>query len=179
MITGESIKSAISSKLAAEYPTVYDIDDPEVVLFRGIPIYKEKIAQGAERPYFAIAQLDLDQQKLMKEKYNRLYQMKVSYYSNIGDLQQFKNLDEMGNELLELLRTIEVESGQPIITEVEGFEDVVTPQMYPVRGIQMSSKIVDDVLQFFVSYLVRVEIPQEHTKMTNLSTNVYKTEHIQ
>lgn len=144
MITGDTIKSAIAIKLSKAYPA--------------IPIYKEKIPQGTERPYFSIRQLDLAQDKISKEKYNRLYQEQISYYSNIDDLQLYTNLDTKGNELLELLKTINVGVGDDT-TSAGGLTQPAP--LYPVVARQANYKIVEDVLQVIISYPIKVYVKPE------------------
>lgn len=128
-ISGETFKSAISLKLSQTFPD--------------IPIYKEKIPQGVQRPYFSIAQIDLDQTNQLSKKYNRLYQLQVCYYSTINDLQLFEHLDAKGNELLELFKTLDIELGE-------------TNSTYPVKSKLANYKMVDDTLQVFLNYLIRV-----------------------
>jgi len=76
-------------------------------------------------------------------KYDRLYQMQVSYEVDINATDTNTQLNNMGSDLMDLLSTIDVEYGTHELT-------------LPIIGRHMDYKIVDDVMQFFVSYPMRV-----------------------
>ena len=63
-ITGESIKSAISLKLKSSFANT-NVSPP-------ITIYKATIVQGFKKPSFFIWIMDVSQEKLLGNKYERL-----------------------------------------------------------------------------------------------------------
>jgi len=149
-ITGETVKSAISLKIRSAFATTSGT--PPVATYP--TIYKEKIVQGMIKPCFFVWTMDVEQEKLMRNNYERVYQMNVRYHPEDNDLKRYQTLADIGNKLLEYLTQIEV----PIFlgrydTEGEPIED-----MKPIRGGQMSFKIVDDVLQVFVTYIVKMKM---------------------
>ena len=149
-IVGESIKSAISLKIRSSFAITSG--EPPITIYP--TIYKEQMVQGMDKPSFFIWQMDVEQEKLMRNNYERVYQMNVRYHPEDNDLKRYQTLADIGNKLLEYLTQIEV----PIFlgrydTEGEPIED-----MKPIRGSQMSFKIVDDVLQVFVTYVVKMKL---------------------
>ena len=128
-ITSDTISNAMILEINTAYPD--------------IPIYEETIQQGAERPYFLISEIDMFQHKEKTNKYDRLYQMKVEYDVEINDPEQNSKLKAMGEALMDIIDTINVEVGNGA-------------KSYPVIGRFIDYKIVNDELQFFVSYPIRV-----------------------
>lgn len=128
-IISSTIKDAMIAKIYSSFPT--------------IPMYEETIQQGALRPYFLISQIDMSQTKESTNKYDRLYQMKVEYDVAINDPETNSKLETMGDALMGILDTISVEVGNG-------------SSSYPVIGRFIDYKIVNDELQFFVSYPIRV-----------------------
>ncbi len=149
-IIGETIKSAISLKIRSAFATTSGT--PPVITYP--TIYKEKVVQGMIKPCFFVWTMDVEQEKLMRNNYERVYQMNVRYHPEDNDLKCYQTLADIGNKLLEYLTQIEV----PIFlgrydTEGEPIED-----MKSIRGSQMSFNIVDDVLQVFVTYVVKMKL---------------------
>jgi len=145
-IMGESIKSAISLKIKNNFTTI-----------NGKPpiIYKEQMVQGMKKPSFFIWQMDVSQEKLFGKNYERIYQMNIRYHPEDKDLKRYETLADIGNKLLEYLAYIEI----PIITK---YDDKGNPieEMKPVKGSQMSFKIVDNILQVFVTYVIRMKLKE-------------------
>lgn len=149
-IIGETVKSAISLKIQSAFATTSGT--PPVTTYP--TIYKEKVVQGMIKPCFFVWTMDVEQEKLMRNNYERVYQMNVRYHPEDNDLKCYQTLTDIGNKLLEYLTQIEV----PIFlgrydTEGEPIED-----MKPIRGSQMSFEIVDDVLQVFATYVVKMKM---------------------
>lgn len=97
-------------------------------------IYKNKVEQGMKRPCFFISQLNGMQEKESRNLYRRTYLMNIRYHK---DNPTRTELDEIGFELLGLLNELKD-------------EDLF------VFGSDAKYEIVDDVLQFFITYKVRV-----------------------
>lgn len=150
-VNGEIIKSAIALKIRQN-----------VTLQDNTPykIYKERVVQGFTKPSFFIWTLDVDQQKQMRNNFERHYQMSVRVHLKDNATKTYEQLSELGNKLLCVLSLIDV----PILV------DSNTLGTLPVTGTQMSFNIVDDVLQFFVTYKIRIKQKlAEHSKMQVLN----------
>jgi len=149
-ITGETVKSAISLKIRSAFAT--SSGTPPVTTYP--TIYKEKVVQGMIKPCFFVWAMDVEQEKLMRNNYERVYQMNVRYHPEDNDLKRYQVLADIGNKLLEYLTQIEV----PIFLGRYDNEGEPIEDMKPIRGSQMSFKIVDDVLQVFVTYVVKMKL---------------------
>lgn len=145
-MSGESIKSAIARKinnkfkvtsgspLSTEYPTVY----------------KEKIVQNMKKPCFFVWQMNVSQEKQMRNNYWLVFEMNVRYHPVENDVDQYRTLASVGTKLLSDLSSIDV----PIS---EGGEI----RTRPVVGKQMNFRIEDGVLQLFVTYNIKVKMHSE------------------
>ena len=80
--------------------------------------------------------------------------MNVRYHPEDNDLKRYQTLADIGNKLLEYLTQIEV----PIFLGRYDIEGEPIEDRKPIRGSQMSFKIVDDVLQVFVTYVVKMKM---------------------
>lgn len=149
-IMGESIKSAISLKIRSNFAITSG--EPPITIYP--TIYKEQVVQGMDKPSFFIWQMDVEQKKLMGNSYERVYQMNVRYHPEENNLRCYQTLADIGNKLLEYLTQIEV----PIFLGYHDDEGEPIEGMKPIRGSQMSFKIVDDVLQVFVTYVVKMKM---------------------
>ena len=152
-ITGESIKSAISLKINGNFAIT--TGSPPVTLYPNI--YKEQIIQGMEKPCFFIWQMDVSQERLRLNHYERVYQMNIRYHPKDDDLKKYETLSDIGNKLLEYLSTIDV----PIFLGQYDVEGNPIEDKKPVRGTQMSFKINENVLQVFVTYVVKMKMIKE------------------
>jgi hypothetical protein len=150
-ITGETVKSAISLKIRSAFATTTS-DTPPVTTYP--TIYKEKIVQGMIKPCFFVWTMDAEQEKLMRNNYERVYQMNVRYHPEDNDLKRYQTLADIGNKLLEHLTQIEV----PIFLGRYDAEEEPIEDKKPIRGSQMNFNIVDDVLQVFVTYVVKMKM---------------------
>jgi uncharacterized UPF0160 family protein len=144
-IVGTTIVDAVIAKISEEYPNT--------------PIYDETMKQGAERPYFFISSIDTSKIKDMNQMYNELHQIKVQYFDKIdNNTTKFSNLNNIGNILMDILEEIDVGIGGS------------NTSTYLVRGIQMSWKNIEEVLNFFISYPIRIFRPKiDEPKQTNLT----------
>lgn len=93
-ISSDVVKSAISSKLSTRFP---DID-----------IYKEQVIEGITYPSFFINQIRITPIHLFKNRYMYEFLMNVEYMVNPNDIEKYKDLENVGCELLETLSFIEV-----------------------------------------------------------------------
>lgn len=133
-ITGESIKSAIALKLKSSFATTTETSP--------LTIYKEKMVQNMKKPCFFIWPIDVAAKKLMRNNYEITSQMLIKFFPKEDDVHAYMTAHQVGIELLEYLAEIELNEK-------------------PVAGKQMSFKIIDDVLQMFVTYKVkaRTQLP--------------------
>jgi len=148
-ITGESIKSAIALKLKSSFAITNG--QPPITIYP--TIYKEKIVQGMKKPCFFIWVMDVSQEKLMRNNYTRDYQMNIRYHPEDKDTKTYETLSAIGNKLLDKLTLIEV----PIF--IGRYDSGGNPieDKKPVRGMQMSYEITEDVLQFYVTYSIKAK----------------------
>ena len=156
-ITGESIKSAISLKLKNSFANTDDSPP--------ITIYKEKIVQGMKKPCFFVWVMDVEQEKLMRNNYERVYQINIRYHPEENDTKTYETLSDIGNKLLDKLTTIDV----PIFLGRYGVGGEPIEDKKPVRGTQMSFEIKEDVLQFYVTYSIKAkQLADEVPEMESL-----------
>ena len=148
-IMGESIKSAISLKLKSSFAITNG--QPPITIYP--TIYKEKIVQGMKKPCFFIWVMDVSQEKLMRNNYTRDYQMNIRYHPEEKDSKTYETLSDIGNKLLDKLTLIDV----PIFLGRYDSDGEPIEDKKPVRGIQMSFEIKEDVLQFYVTYNIKAK----------------------
>ena len=159
-ITGESIKSAIALKLKSSFANTNGS--------LPITIYKEKIVQGMKKPCFFVWVMDVSQEKLLGNKYERLYQMNIRYHPEGKDLKTYETLAEIGNKLLEYLRYIEV----PIFLGRYDTDGNPIEDTKPIKGDNLSFKITDNVLQVYVNYVIKGKFKEtEKPQMQELTIN--------
>lgn len=136
-LTGETVKSAIAKKIRSEFAT----DSYPT-------IYKERSVQGMEKPCFFICVLETTQEKRMQESYRRTYRMNIRYHPNNGPRIR-EELGEVENRLLGVLASLPLE---------------LSTGSFVVRGKQMEGKIVENVLQVFVSYTINYTLKSVHAQ---------------
>jgi hypothetical protein len=154
-ITGEIIKSAIARKISSDFALANS----------QTKIYKEKIVQNWNKPCFFIWTVDVSQEKLMNNNYSLIYQMNVRFHPRDDDKTTYETLCGIGTMLFETLSEIEL----PLMVYVDGG---IAEQNKPVRGTQMSYQVTDDVLQFFVTYTLKVmKGGSSRITMENLEVN--------
>ena len=148
-ITGESIKSAISLKLRSRFAVT--TGEPPITSYP--TIYKEKIVQDMKKPSFFIWVMDVSQEKLMRNNYQRTYQMNIRYHPEEKDPQTYETLADIGNKLLDYLTTIDV----PIFLGRYDGQGNPIEDSKPVIGKQMNFEIKEEVLQMYVTYVVKAK----------------------
>lgn len=154
-ITGETIKSPIALKIREHFKQV----DGEVITYPSI--YKEQTVKDFDKPSFFIWTMDVNWDKVGKNRYEGLYQMNVRFHPEDEDENKYETLCRIGTELCDCLETINV----PISTD--GENEIILP----VRGTDMEYKILDDILQFYVNYTLKAKRPITEIKMETLTTN--------
>lgn len=163
-ITGESIKSAIALKLRSSFAITNGT--PPITIYPNI--YKEKVVQGFKKPSFFIWVMDVSQEKLMRNNYERMYQMNIRYHPEEKDLTTYETLAEIGNKLLEYLRYIEV----PIFLGRYDTDGNPIEDTKPIKGDNLSFKITDDILQVYVNYVIKGKFKEaEKPQMQDLTIN--------
>jgi hypothetical protein len=111
-------------------------------------IYKEKILQGFIKPCFFVTCLNSEQNKTAQLKYDREYLFNVRYHME-------------SPERVELL--IKGEELQEALQELKKNNEILI-------GKNLNYEIVDDVLQFFVSYKQRlIKIEKQGPLMNDLN----------
>lgn len=154
IVTGEIIKSAISLKIKNSFASGDPVQYPK--------IYKEPVVQGFVKPSFHIKTLDVDQKRISKLSYERLYQMNIRYHIDPKTDKLIEVLEGVGNSLMGVLNSIDV----PIVDP--GNVDTTRP----VTSILMEYKVVENVLQFFVNYRIKVTpVLAEQPLMNTLTIN--------
>ena len=143
-ITGETIKSAMALNIKQNIT----LDDGS-----NFRIYKETTVQGLKKPCFFIWTLDVGQTKQMGNNYERVYQMNIRFHAQDDVDNLYERLCELGNKLLCSLARIYV----PINID----EQTVVNK--PVIGKQMSFNVVEDVLQVYVTYTIKIKQALEKT----------------
>ncbi len=93
-VTADVVKSAISLKLSASYPTT--------------KIYKEQVVEGLNYPSFFITLVKPYVNHLYKNKYMYEFLMNIQYNVDPKIETRYKDLDNMAVDLLETLETIEL-----------------------------------------------------------------------
>lgn len=157
MITGETIKSSISQAIRNGFSVTEGV--PPVVVYP--VIYKEKMDQNSTKPCFFIWTNDVSVDKLMNDNYELTYQMNIRYFVEEDSENAYEKMCYTGLKLTEVLRYIYTKM---IINNTE--------QMKRLTGTQIEFKIVENVLQFFVTYKIKAYIPlEEVTKMEQLIIN--------
>lgn len=95
-----------------------------------VTVYKDKVKQGFKTPCFFVTCLNGEQNKVGRNKYNRDYLFNIRFHMKEPDRVE---LLIKGEEIQELLQ--EIKNGNELL-----------------RGKELKYEIVDDILQFFVSY---------------------------
>ncbi|MGG7176204.1 phage tail terminator family protein [Clostridium paraputrificum] len=115
-----------------------------------ITIYKDKIQQGFETPCFFITCLNVEQKKVGRNKYARDYLFSIRFHMESPEMIE---LLQKGEELQELLQELN-KDGQLLI------------------GKELNYEVVDDVLQFYVSYKQRlIKVGNKGPSMESLDLN--------
>jgi len=160
-ITGESIKSAIALKIRSSFAVT--TGEPPITIYP--TIYKEKVVQDMKKPCFFIWVMDVSQEKLMRNNYERLYQMNIRYHPEEKDPKTYETLADIGNKLLDYLTNINV----PIFLGRYDGEGNPIEDSKPITGRQMNYEIKEDVLQMYVTYKVKAkQLMEEVPEMEQL-----------
>lgn len=140
-ITSDLVKSAISEKLSTSYPIV--------------DIYKEKVEEGLTYPSFFINQVSIEPIHIHRNKYIYEFMMNINYMVNPSSLTKYKDLDNVGCELIDVLEKITIGN-------------------IPIKGKLISVGKQDDVEILVITYSIPVtEEPINGIKMAILDSNEY------
>lgn len=99
-----------------------------------VNIYADDIAQGFKEPCFFIDFINNEKKENLNVRHNRKYHIDIRYHNKISSIADKANIGEILSDILELVEV-----------DIEG-------EKYLVRGFDISYKIVDYVLHFFISY---------------------------
>lgn len=113
-------------------------------------IYSEKIEQGLKCPCFIIQVVDVSKTPFLCERAKRTYNFDIVYISETGTYGDMLNVAE---NLTTALHWITLLNGDKLM------------------GFDMRYEIVDDVLHFFVTYPVTVNIQNTLPTMENYELN--------
>lgn len=140
-ITGEIIKSAIARNIKQN-----------IKLADNFKIYKERTVQNMSKPCFFIWEMDVGQAKQMRNQYTRDYQMNIRFHAKEDSSKLFEQLSNLGNQLLESLALLQVP-----LRVLDPDSNQVIEGTKPVKGVEMSFNIVENVLQVYVTYTIRMK----------------------
>lgn len=112
-----------------------------------VTLYKNKVSQGMKKPCFFITQLETENTEIRKNVFKRVYLMSVRFHK---DNALRIDLDSVGFDLLSIFNTLELD-GESVC-----------------YGKNLKYEIVDNVLQFFVTYTLNIIKKVENTKVDNL-----------
>lgn len=130
-MNGSSITKAVCKKLHAEYPL--------------IPIYREHIAEGFQRPCFFVYTSDITHTDEQHERFHQLYTIEVNYFVGRGDESAYAEMTDLRAYLPILLNSIDVEIGDTTL---------------PVFGSDKKSPYGDDdMLQVSFTYRIEGYVP--------------------
>lgn len=161
MVNGETIKSAIARKIVSSFKKT----EGEVTYYPNV--YKETILQDLKLPCFFIQILNVEQNKIMNNLYEQIYEMNVRYHVERENLKTYETLSAIGLKLFEYLSEIDVpifsgeyKKGKPKYIDL------------PVRTTSLDFKITDNVLQVYPTYVIRVkDIDKNIDYMRSLEIN--------
>lgn len=109
-------------------------------------IFKDKIVENAEEPFFLVLVIDVAQKPDRKYYYWRTYQMKVQYFLDDDNQERITELRVMGERLMGILDEIDIEyqkDGDRLLTR-------------PARARKLHYQITENVLNFFCTYKIKV-----------------------
>jgi hypothetical protein len=116
-------------------------------------IYTEQVPEGFQRPAFFVWQEKQQQEKMIGNRYYRLYKMVVSYFPPdpcADDV--YEELWAVGDDLTDLLQLLEVDGDF-------------------WHGRDMSMEIKDGLLEFAVGYGVYLCLAESGSKMNKINVN--------
>ena len=148
-VSGEVIKSPIAIKIRDTFKVAGNpITYPTV--------YKEKTNQALIKPSFFINTVNVSQDLIKDDTYERTYMMEVRYLpeDNLGD--EYEHLCSVGNKLLLSLNRIDVN-----IFLGDFVDDVPVFGTKPIFGEDLTFKIDNGVLQLFCNYSIRLKILED------------------
>lgn len=156
-ISGETIKSAMS--LAIKNAFAITSGTPAVTTYP--KIYKEKIVQNFKTPCFFVWLVDVSLDKQFGNNYDITYQTNIRFHDVEDNATSYEKLNAIGIKLLEVFKELYL----PI--NVNGAS--VNKKIYSNLA---SYNIAEDVLQFYVTFVVKAYIPQtEIEQMKELLIN--------
>lgn len=113
-----------------------------------VPVRTEETRQGFKPPCFFVAEIDMQQQSGLQDRYYRTYSFDVQYHASDGSNAE---LEVMGEQLA---------------------EELVFLPGSKLTGKNISYRVVDKVLHFMVDYMVGLKRLREYPKMQQLREEV-------
>lgn len=115
------------------------------------PTYTDYARQNIIFPCFRIFTIEPEQDNHLMNRYKRSYNFDIQYYANKnGDITDYEALNALADDLFFILEIITIGHG------------------VKVRGQDMSHRITDGVLHFFVTYEFFVDRIPKDVKMETL-----------
>lgn len=114
-------------------------------------IYKEQASQ-IERPAFYIGEIKASQNKSIGNRYYRYHSMVIRYFPQEDSLTDYEDLSAIADKLYASLEYL----------EYDGWRG---------RGYNMSHRIEDNVLQFYVTVQLALKRPTNEPKMEHIQTD--------
>lgn len=115
-MNANDVISIISYTISSNIP---DIED----------IYKEEVPQGMSTPSFFIYLINTEQDKLLNNRYKRLFKVAIKYFTDKKD-EINQDMYSVADKLTEILEQME-------------YDNKI------IKGRNMDYKIIDDVLHFY------------------------------
>lgn len=114
-------------------------------------IYTENVEQGLEEPCFFIKSMNVINTPLLGTRKQRTYPFVITYFPKAGNAEMM----DVSEKMMEALEYIELLNG-----------DIL-------RGMEMNSEIIDDLLQFKVSYKVILNgyVREESMNVVDVTVN--------
>lgn len=119
-------------------------------IFANTTIYIEKVPQNFLTPCFFIKCLTHSDDLRLFEGKKKITKFDIAYFPNEGSLETEKEINDILAKLVDNMRVIEAEG-------------------HKIRGYEISTEKVDDVLHYFISYNLTLIKENENMNMEELS----------
>ena len=120
--------------------------------FPDVNVYKENVIQGTELPYFFIEEIESKYNHAIGRKYKKKVTLLIKYFSNseTNAKNEMYSVSEKLAEILELMQ----------------YESII------LKGINANSKIIDNVLNFFIDVRISELKDKYANKLGHLEVDI-------